>query len=257
MGMERGRYVAFSLPRKWMTDYLSFAGQVPTVAVERVLRVRPAANARKVSSLSVGWGALLVKGLALTAARVPELRRALIRFPWPRFYEAPYSVACVVVDREYAGEHGVFFGTMLHPDRSPLATVQAGLDRFKSAPVETVGPFRRLIRTTRLPRPLRRLAWALGLHWSGLLRARYFGTFGVNSMATMRIRLLQTTTPLTSALFYDAVTRDGEMTVQLAFDHRAFDGYTAGRILGTLESVLNGELTAELLQASEARGVAA
>src|SRR5206468_1134277 len=109
---------------------------------------------------------------------------------------APYSVACAVIDREYAGEHGFFFGTILYPERLPLAAVQQELDRLKSAPVETVGPFRRMIRTTRLPRLLRRLTWGLGLHWSGLLRARYFGTFGVNSMAMMRIRLVQTTTPL-------------------------------------------------------------
>ena len=38
-----------------------------------------------------------------------------------------------------------------------------------------------------------------------------------------------------------------------AFDHRVFDGYAAGRILGELESVLNREIIAELRQPPEVR----
>ena len=36
------------------------------------------------------------------------------------------------------------------------------------------------------------------------------------------------------------------MDVQIEFDHRVFDGATAGQVLGELESVLNTEIVAEL-----------
>ena len=253
----RGRSLPLSLPRKWMTDLVHFAARVPTVAVERTLRVAALAEARKSSRPSVGWGALLVKGMALVSERLPEMRRAYMGFPYQRLYEAPYSVASVVVDREYGGEHAVFFGTVRYPDRLSLAELQARLELFKSAPVETVGPFRRLIRTTGYPRPIRRLLWWVGLNCSGLMRAGNFGTFGVNSMAALRIRMVQTTIPITCNLFYDAVSKSGEMTVQLAFDHRVLDGYHAGRALGELESALNGELLAEVRAAASSRREAA
>ena len=84
MATEKGRYVPISLPRKWMTDLLYFASRVPTVAVERTLRVRALADARKTSQLSIGWGALLVKAVALVSCRIPELRRIYLPWPWPR-----------------------------------------------------------------------------------------------------------------------------------------------------------------------------
>ena len=256
MASERGRFVQMSLPRKWMTDLMHFASHVPTVGGERTLRVRAMTDARKAAGLSIGWNALLVKAMALASARIPELRRIYMPFPWAHFYEAPYSVAGVVVDREFQGEHGVFMAPMLYPERLSLTAVQSKLDRFKTDPVESIGPFRRLIRTTRYPRPIRRLMWRMGLYGSGLIRARFFGTFGINSLALMRGKMTQTSSPLTSALFYDAAKRTGEMTVQLAFDHRVFDGFIAGRVLGELESVLNGELIAELRQPPELQAAA-
>lgn len=256
MATEKGRYVPLSLPRKWMTDFLYFASRVPTVAVERSLRVRALADARKTSRMTIGWGAVLVKAMALVSCRIPELRRIYLPLPWPRLYESPYSVASLVVDREYRGEHGVFLAPMLYPERLSLAAIQDKLEQFKTAPVESVGPYRRLIRTTRFPRPIRRLLWRCGLYGSGLMRARSFGTFGINSMALQRVKLVQTMSPLTAALFYDCVTRDGEMSVQLAFDHRVFDGYTAGRVLGELEQVLNSEILDEVRSNDAVRAAA-
>src|SRR5438105_3848088 len=103
MPSERGRFVPMSLPRKWMTDLLYFASKVRTVAVTRTLRVRALADARKSGERSVGWGALLTKGLGIVSTRVPELRWAYMPYPWPHFYEAPYSVASVVVHRVFDG----------------------------------------------------------------------------------------------------------------------------------------------------------
>jgi len=253
MNGERGRNVPLSLPRKWMADVMHLASGVPTVAVERTLRVRAVADARKRAQLAIGWGTLVVKAMATVSMRIPEMRWAYMPYPWPHFYEAPYSVALIVVERELHGERAVFFAPMLHPERLSLDAVQGKLDAFKNAPLESIGPYRRLMRTTRLPRPLRRLVLNVGMFGSGLTRGRLFGTYGVNSMALLRVKLVQTMIPITSNLFYDSVNRQGEMTVQLAFDHRVFDGSTAGRVLGELESVLNGEMLNELSDANSRR----
>ena len=42
--------------------------------------------------------------------------------------------------------------------------------------------FRKMLRATRLPLPLRRLLWWIGLN-VGRQRANYFGSFGVTSVA--------------------------------------------------------------------------
>jgi hypothetical protein len=246
MPSERGRFVPMSLPRKWTADLLYFAAKSRTVAVQRTLRVRDLAEARRASGLSVGWAALLTKGLGIVSMRVPELRWSYMPLPWPHFYEAPHSVASIVVDREFGGEHAVLLAPMLHPERLPLAAIQEKLDHFKTAPIESVSPFRRLIRTTKFPWPIRRLLWRIGLYGSGLMRARNFGTFGVNSMALLRVTLVQAMSPITATLYYDAVTQDNGLPVQLLFDHRVFDGYIAGKALGELEKVLNTEVLSEL-----------
>ena len=104
MNGERGRNVPLSLPRKWMADVMHLASGVPTVAVERTLRVRAVADARKRAQLAIGWGTLVVKAMATVSMRIPEMRWAYMPYPWPHFYEAPYSVALIVVERELHGE---------------------------------------------------------------------------------------------------------------------------------------------------------
>jgi hypothetical protein len=209
-------------------------------------------EARRATPFAPGWYATLVKGFAVVCARIPELRRAYIPYPLPRLYEHPHSVASVVVDREFAGEHATFLCTMRHPERMPLTTVHDKLRAFQDDPVERHGPLRRVVRHSRLPRPVRRTLVGLGLNWSGRLRADFFGTFAVNSVAGFRIRMLQSMTPITTVLYFGSVARTGELDVQIAFDHRVFDGYTAGRALGELETVLNTEVAAETRRSGRA-----
>ena len=257
MATDSGRYVPMSLPRKWICDVMNLASRVPTVAASRTLRVRALVGARKEAKLTISWSALVIKAMALVSMRQPELRWAYMPYPWPHFYEAPYSVVTLVVEREYFGENAVFFATMLHPERLSLAAIQTKLDAYRSAPIESIGPFRRLIRNTRLPRPIRRFLLKFGMFGSGLLRARMFGTCSVNTGAFLRTSMVQTSIPITSGLFYDGVNRDGEMLAQLAFDHRVMDGCSAARALGALESVLNGEILAELRESSGHQGLRA
>ncbi len=257
MGGESGRNVRMSLPRKWITDMLHCSRRVPVVGAERIIRVRAAADARKAAGLAIGWNTMIVKALGLVSLRLPEMRRAYLPFPWPRFYEAPYSVASIILDREYEGEHATFMAPVLYPERLSLPELQVKLDRLKTAPFHEIGAFRRLIRTTKWPLPIRRLLWAAGMYWSGLFRARTFGTFAVNSVAATRGRMLTMTTPITSCFYYGIVSRDGEMHTQIAFDHRVFDGYIAGRIGFEAEQVLNNEIAAELAAMGNTRRAAA
>ena len=246
MTEERGHYVRQSLSRKWMADMLHFSHRVPVVAAEKILRIKAAVEARKKTGLAVSWGAIMVKTMGLVSQRLPEMRRAYLPYPWPRLYEAPYSVASVILDREYEGEHATLMAPLLHPERFTLLHLDVKLNRLKIVPIHEIGSYRRLIRTTRAPLPVRRLLWSIGLYGSGLFRARNFGTFAINSVAAFRARMLTMTTPITSCLYYGSVSKEGEMAIQFAFDHRVFDGYMGGRVGSEIENVLNNEIVDEL-----------
>jgi hypothetical protein len=246
MTENRGRTLPLSLPRRWIGDMLHFAKRVPVVAGERTLRVRALADARKAVSNPPSWHSLVLKGLGLVSVRVPELRRAYLPYPWPRLYEAPYSVASVVFDREFNGEQATFLAPMVQPESRPLADIQAKVQAWKADPIEAHGALRRLVRNAKPPRPIRRLLWAAGLYWSGELRARNFGTFAVNTVAGIRTRPTQLVTPITSVWYYGSVSKAGEMDVYFGFDHRVFDGAVIGRAVSELENVFNGELLAEV-----------
>jgi hypothetical protein len=246
MGSERGRSIPLSLPRRWIGDMLHFAMKVPLVAAERTLRIRTLVEARRATPFAPSWYATMFKAFAMVSERIPELRRAYMPFPWPHFYEHPFSVGSVVITREYEGEPATFLCPVLHPERLPLTKLHDKLQSLQNDPVEKHGSMRRLIRTSKLPRPIRRLFWATGLYLSGSLRAGNFGTFSINTNAKGRgIRTLQFVTPLTSVFYFGLPSNEGSMDTQLAFDHRVFDGATAYRIGSELESVLNRDLAAE------------
>jgi hypothetical protein len=226
---------------------LYFAKGVPTVAGERTLRVKRLMDARRAVPHAPSLYAAVLKGLAIVSVRVPELRRAYMPYPWPRLYEHPHSVGATIINRKWDGtEDATFLCPILHPEREPLAKLQAKLNQLRTDPIEKHGSLRRLVRTSRFPRPVRRALWAAGLHVSGPLRARTFGTFAVNSVAGLRARMLQFMTPITTILYVGSPTRDGEMDVQLAFDHRVYDGVTSIRIAIELERALNNEIAAEI-----------
>lgn len=225
---------------------LHFAELVPNYALEGVVRVGPLAEARAATADAPGWHALITKALGLVSVRVPELRRAYLPYPWPRLYEAPYSVASVVFERDYAGELAPHFAPLLHPERLPLKAVQEKVRAWKTDPVSAHGVLRRLVRNAKPPRPIRRLLWSAGLHWNGYFRARTFGTFAVNTVQGFDLRILSFRSPLTSVWYYGKVTDAGDLPIQMAFDHRVFDGRAIWRAYTELEAVLNGEIADEV-----------
>jgi hypothetical protein len=236
---------------------LHFAMKVPVVAAERTLKVRSLVDARRATPFAPSWYATMLKAYSMVSVRIPELRRAYMPYPWPHLYEHPFSVGSVIVNREFQGEQATFMCPMLHPERLPLTKLHDKLQSLQNDPVEKHGSMRRLIRTTRFPRPIRRLLWATGLYASGGLRAGNFGTFSINTNAKgRRIRTLQFVTPTTSVFYFGTPSREGDMDIQVAFDHRVLDGATAYRIGTELEAVLNTELAAETRLSSRQNGPA-
>jgi hypothetical protein len=243
---DRGRSIPLTLPRRWVSDMLHFAHRVPASVVHRTVRLKPLADARREVPGAPGWHSLITKGLGVTSARVPDLRRAYLPCPWPRLYEAPYSVASVVFEKEFGGEPVPFFAPLLHPERLPLRAIQEKVRAWKADPVSAHGALRRLVRNARPPQIVRRALWGIGLDWNGLFRARTFGTFAVNTVRELGLGLSVFPCPLTSVWYYGGVTDAGEMGLHMAFDHRVFDGRAVARAYTELEAVLNEVIAAEV-----------
>jgi hypothetical protein len=209
--------------------------------------------ARRDTAARVGWCAIFTKAYGLVAAARPELRRCYVPFPWPRLYEHPLTVASVALERNYRGEPAVFFAQVVSPERMSLAELDRKVREYKQAPLESVGAFRRALRVSRLPRPLRRFAWWLGLNASGYWHARYFGTVGVSLTASLGAASLHQLSPLTVALNYSPFRADGTIDVRLTYDHRVLDGGPLARALAALEDVLHAEILTELRAPADRR----
>jgi hypothetical protein len=239
----RGRRLSLSVPRRIICDLMHFAAGVPTVPVQRRMMLAPVVAARKASKLS--WTALFTKAFALVADEFPELRRAYCKFPWPHLYEYPTSVAHIMMEREYAGERGVFGLRIKEPSRLSVSEIGTTIRGASTAPLESIKSFRQALRFVRWPRPLRRLLWWLALNL-GRQRINYFGTFGVSVYSALGAESLHPLSPLTSTLNYGVIAADGTVDVRVIYDHRVLDGATVARALVRMEELLNTTVCAEL-----------
>jgi hypothetical protein len=231
-----------------MGDLMHFASKVPTGGGRVYIRAKDVAEARRRCQPLIGWSAILIKALALTAKKWPELRQSYMPFPWAHLYEHPYCVATLVVERRWQDENTVFFYRIHRPEDLSLREIDNDLREMKSAKVESVRAFRRLIRITRLPLPLRRLLWIIALRGSGRLRTRYFGSYSLNSISGRNIQASQSLTVLGTSWFYGPINADGFMPLEVFFDHRIIDGSNIKRMIDDLETTLSRDIVAELNQ---------
>ena len=88
-----GRNLALPPHRRLVNDLLHFCRQVPNVPMERRMNLAALVMARRIAEPAPGWCALFIKGMALVAARHPELRRAYLSFPRPHLYEHTGNIA--------------------------------------------------------------------------------------------------------------------------------------------------------------------
>jgi hypothetical protein len=209
------------------------------------MRLAAVAEARAAAADRPGWPAVFLKAYARVAVDVPELRRAYVALPWPHLCEYPTSVGGIAVERVYRGERAVFFGRVGNPARLSLAEIHRRVRGFAEEPVERVKPFRRMLRFSRLPRPVRRLAMWVGLN---LARTRpgQLGTFGLTAYSALGSESLHPLSPLTTTLTYGVIGDDGAVRVRVVYDHRVLDGATVARALARLEAELTGAILEEL-----------
>lgn len=241
----RGTPKTISLRRRLICDLMHASMGVPFVSLSRSLNIRPLLDARAAATAPAGWAAMFVKAFALVAGDEPILRTVYVKWPWPAFYELPKSVALVAIARVEAGEECMMPQQIAAPEALSLAAIDAEIRRGKTAPIADVPMFRKIMRATRLPLPLRRLSWAIGLNF-GRQRGNWFGSFGVSSVAAYGGGELHPITPGPYIVSYGRVEPDQTIHVVIRWDHRVTDAAPIARVLTRLEQVLNTEIAAEL-----------
>src|SRR5437763_1654881 len=116
----RGRTIPLSKPRRMVCDLLHFARQVPSVPVQRRMAIGELVAAREQAAPRPSWCAVFTKAFAAVAAATPELRRSYLKWPRPRLFEHPVSVASIAVERRRGDENAVFLAPIKEPDRLSL-----------------------------------------------------------------------------------------------------------------------------------------
>lgn len=241
----RGRAVKLSGPRRLVGDLMRFSIKIPRVAVQRQMQLGPLMQARADLDPKPSWTALFLKGYALLAQEVPELRRAYVKLPTPHLYEYPMSVAAITHERSYKGERAVLFSLVKGPEQQSIHRLGEILRNVRASPVLEVKEFRRALRLARAPAWIRRaLMWA-GLN-VGRQRANYFGTFQLSVYSGLGAESLNPLTPLTTLLNYGTIGDDGSVCVRIHYDHRVVDGADVARALARFEEILNGPIADEL-----------
>lgn len=241
----RGQAKNISLPRRLIIDLMRASMDVPFVSLSRPLNIRPLLEARAGAMAPAGWAAMFVKAFALVARDEPVLRTIYAKWPWPTLYELPKSVALIAIARIEDGEECVMPQRIAAPEGMALAAIDAEIRRAKTAPIDDVPMFRKIMRATRLPLPLRRLSWAIGLNF-GRQRGNWFGSFAVSSVAAYGGGELHPVTPGPYIVSYGVVAPDQTIHVVIRWDHRVTDAAPIARVLTQLEQVLNTEIAAEL-----------
>lgn len=233
--------------------------RVPFVSLARPLDIRLLSEARALSGPRPGWAAIFVKAFAVVAREQPELRTLYVKWPMPAFYELPRSVAMVAIARIEDGQDCVLPQRITAPDDMPLSEINDLIRHAKEAPIDEVPAFRKIMLASRLPLPLRRLAWAIGLN-VGRQRANYFGSYGVTSVSAYGAGELHAMSPGPFVLSYGVEKPDHTIDVVLRWDHRITDAALIAKALNRLEQVLNTEIAGELRanrQPDEAKSVRA
>ena len=241
----RGKVRKISMPRRLVADLMHASIGVPFVSLTRSLNVRQLVEARALAAQPPGWAAIFVKAFSVVARDEPILRTLYVRWPWPSFYELPSSIAMVAIARVEDGQDCALPQKVPAADTLPLAEIDAQIRHAKDAPIADVPAFRKVLLVTRLPLPLRRFAWLIGLNF-GRQRANFFGSFVVTSVAAYGAGELHALSPGPFILSYGVVKQDQTVDVVIRWDHRISDAALIARTLNRLEQVLNTEIAAEL-----------
>lgn len=238
------RSVALSLPRRFIADLSHARLAVPLGVVRRTINIGALRRARS-AARPIPWTILFTKAWALVAAGKPELRQTYAKLPWPHLSEADASVATIMIERVWRGVPSLFPAKLKQPAERSLTDLSEDLLRSVSGPFEANRHYAVIMRLTRLPLPVRRLAWWLAFN-VGAWRVAYFGTFGVSVLGQAGVMIDVPVSPLTTFLSYGPFQPDGDVEVIVAFDHRVMDGGLVAEAMAELERTLNTAIVQEL-----------
>jgi hypothetical protein len=244
--LPRGQNIPLSPVRRLICDVMHASQGVPMIGISRRLNLADVVRARRALPVRPSWFALFVKAYAVVSQQRAPLRRAYMSFPRPHLHQHACSIAHVAVARPVGDEAGVLGLKIRHPERRPLAEIDALIRRSRTEPVERISDFRRALRLARFPGPVRRLAWWVALNVLPNWRTKHFGTFGITSVAALGASVSHLLSPLTTTLSFGEFAPDGTIEVRLFFDHRVMDGAEPSLALVDLERVLCGPILAEL-----------
>src|SRR5262249_5417226 len=117
------RSTSIPLHRRWMGDIVHFGMKSHTVGGDWIINVAPLVAARKERHPPVSWIAIWVRVVGMAASKWPELRTCYLPYPWPRMYLHPFTVAAVVLEREWRGTSAVFVHTVKNPENLALSEI--------------------------------------------------------------------------------------------------------------------------------------
>lgn len=254
--LSRGHKISLSLPRRFICDLLHFAKKVPSVPMQRRMRLGNLISARAACSQRISWSAIFMKAYAIVSAEHPELRRTYMSVLWGHLYEHPKNVCAFSLEREYEGENGVFFAKIHEPEKHSLRELDTIVKYHKNSEISSIPSYRHTLLLSRLPKPIRRFLWWLGLETDGCHKAYCFGTYAVSVVASIGAASLHILSPLTTTLNYGVFEPDGSIDVRLTYDHRVLDGATVARAIVALEEVLHTQILQELCDESHIRAIA-
>ena len=241
-----GRWVGLSAHRVMIADLMYFSQKVPTIPVQRRMRLGALKEARSRLEPRPSWVTIFAKAFDLVAADMPVLRRSYLKLPWAHLYEHPISIASVTVEKQDAGVPAVFFAKLRNPGRHRLAALDRYLRWFIRSPRANMGLARLGLWVSLLWWPLRRVLWWWALNSEGYFRSRQFGTFGMSIYSGLGVESLHPLSPLTIVMNYGIIDEEGNVTVKFIYDHRVMDGATVARALVALENTLTGPILEEL-----------
>jgi hypothetical protein len=246
MNAIKSRTIPLSPARKMVIELMHHARKVPALPLARQLDLAEVAAARQALGPAPSWPALFLRAYSRVGQIHPELRRAYIRWPYPHFYEHPYSVGSVLIERDWQGEAVVLGAKIRDPAAMPLDEIERRLRRFRTAPVDEINYFRQYLRTGRMPALLRRFLFWHTINCSGRKRAKRLGTFVLSSLGSLGVEQIHPISPLTTYLTYGPISVTGEVVVKIIYDHRVMDGRCVARCLVDLEKVFQSDILDDL-----------
>jgi hypothetical protein len=250
----QARFRRVSCNRALVLDLVALAAREAHFPVESTFELGDVAASRQQAARRISWTVLFMKAYAMVAATCPTLRQAFCRWPWPRLCESAENVAMVAINREHRGEDRLCWGRFISPEHRSLGELQDELDAYQHEPVDKI--FRRQVRLSKFPGPLRRLALWLNLNFARKRRARRLGTFSMSSLAGQQALNRFHPTLLATSLTFGPLDERGRALVTLVCDHRVLDGALAARALCALEAQLRDAIADELRALQSPRAAA-